>query len=243
MPPKTRGLAIHIGADVLTVPQHAHWPAVRSCRDTMERTSRLASAAGITQHRRLLGARATRAEVIDALRRAAAELDPRGHLLLAFAGHSDRERASEDAPPKVAWCLHDGTLPLAEVAALLAAIPPTALVTVIADTCYAAALSGFTIPATVALLAACGADQQILANPATGFAARLEQLVLRDGKPNPACTSYRWLNWQLRQDSPDVERPRVWTNSLSAWSQRPFHHPAGPQRPAGQPAGAGKGRP
>ena len=60
----------------------------------------------------------------------------------------------------------------------------------------------------------------------------LAELVLRDGKPNPGCTSYRWLNWQLRQDSPDVERPRVWTNRLSAWSQRPFHPPGGPQRPA-----------
>jgi tetratricopeptide (TPR) repeat protein len=71
------------------------------------------------------------------------------------------------------------------------------------------ALSSFTIPATVVLLAACGANQQVLANPAEGFAARLEQLVLPDGQPNPRCTSYRWLNWQLRQDSPDVERPGV----------------------------------
>lgn len=231
MPPDPPGLAFLIGADVLASPRHARWPAVRSCRDALERIGRLAAAAGITRQRQLLGVRASRAEVTGALRRAAAELDPDGHLLLAFTGHSDRERTDPDGPADIGWCLHDGTLPLAEVAALLAAVPPTALVTVIADTCYAAALSGFTVPATLVLLAACGANQEILANPATGFAARLEQLVLPGGQFNPHCTSYRWLNRQLREDSPDVERPRVWTNRLSAWSRRPFHPAKSPQRP------------
>jgi hypothetical protein len=222
MPAQAVGLAIHVGTDVLTSPQHALRPAVRSCRDAIERTSRLANAAGITRQRRLLGAHASRAEVTGALRRAAAELDPRGHLLLTFTGHSDRERADDHGPLDVAWCLYDGALPVAEVAALLAAVPPTALITVIADTWYAAALSGFTIPATVVLLAACGADQQILTSPASGFVARLEQLVLRHDRPNPFCTNYRWLNWQLRRASPEAERPRVWTNRPDAWSQAPF---------------------
>jgi hypothetical protein len=234
MPPDTPGLAIHIGADVLASPRHARWPAVRSCRDTLERTTRLAAAAGITRNHRLLGARASRAEVTGVLQRAATGLGPRGHLLLAFIGHSDRERTDPDRPPDIGWCLHDGTLPLAEVAALLAAVPPSALITVIADTCYAAALSGFTVPATMVLLAACGANQEILANPATGFAARLEQLVLPGGQANPRCTTYRWLNRQLREDSPDVELPRVWTNRLSAWSRRPFHPAGSPQLPIRQ---------
>jgi hypothetical protein len=226
MPADAPGLAVHIGADVLASPRHARWPAVRSCRDTLDRTTRLAAAAGITRQRQLLGARASRAEVTAALRRAAAELDPHGHLLLTFTGHSDRERTSPHEPPDIGWCLHDGALPLAEVAVLLAAVPPTALITVIADTCYAAALSAFTVPATMILLAACGANQEILANPEDTFAARLEQLVLPGGQPNPRCTTYRWLHRQLREDSPDVERPRVWTNRLPAWSQRPFQLPA-----------------
>jgi len=74
---------------------------------------------------------------------------PHGHLLVAFTGHSDREPTAPDKPPAIAWCLHDGPLPLAEVAALLSAVPPTALITVIADTCYAAALSGGVITAAV----------------------------------------------------------------------------------------------
>ena len=128
MPPDPRGLAIHIGADVLTGARYARWPVVRSCRDTVERTSRLAAAAGITRNDRLLGARASRAGISRALRQAAADMDPHGHLLVTFTGHSDRERTDPDGPPDIAWCLHDGALPLAEVAALLAAVPPTALV-------------------------------------------------------------------------------------------------------------------
>jgi hypothetical protein len=218
MPADPPGLAIHVGTG--------------SCRDTLERTSRLAAAAGITRQQTFLGAHASRAEVIGALRRGAADLDPRGHLLLAFTGHSDRGRGGLGRPPEVAWCLSDGALPLTEIAALLGTVVPTAFITVIADTCYAAALSRFTIPAIVVLLAACGADQEILARPASGFAARLEQLVLADGQPNPACTSYLWLNRQFRRDSPDVERPLVWTNRPFVWSQRPFRPISGPSRPA-----------
>jgi hypothetical protein len=203
MPPDPPGLAIHVGTG--------------DCRDTVERTSRLAAAAGITSQRMLLGAQADRAEVIGGLRRGAAGLDP----------------------PEIAWCLSDGTLPLTEVAALLGTVVPTAFITVMADTCYAAALSRFAFPATVVLLAACGADQEILAHPATGFATRLEQLVLADGQPNPACTSYLWLGRQFRRDSPDSERPLVWTNRPFVWSLRPFRPISGPSRPARPvPAGA-----
>ena len=230
MPPDPPGLAIHVGTG--------------DCRDVLERTSRLAAAAGITRQRTLPGVQAGRAEVIEGLRRGAAGLDPRGHLLLAFTGHSDRGRAGLGRPPEVAWCLFDGPLPLTEVAALLGTVPPSAFITVIADTCYAAALSRFAFAATVVLLAACGADQEILAYPATGFVARLEQLVLAGGQPNPACASYLWLNRQFRRDSPDVECPLVWTNRPFVWSQRPFRPISGPSRPPRPaPAGAVLARP
>jgi hypothetical protein len=200
------GLAVHVG--------------VR--RDALQRTTRLAAAAGITRQRQLLGAQASRAEVDYALRGAAAGLDPQGHLLLAFAGPSHQDSVGRDGPPGVSWRLADGLLPLAEVAALLAAVPRTALITVIADTSYAGALADFTIPTPVVLLAACGADQEIPADPGDGFAARLERLVLRHGQHNPACASYLWLNRQFRRDAPDGARPHVWTNRPSLWAQRPF---------------------
>lgn len=257
------GLAVHVG--------------VR--RDTLERTSRLAAAAGITRQRQLLGTRASRAELSRALRGAAAGLDPHGHLLLAFTGPSHRDSVGRDGPPgvlqlpggttpsgarAVSWRLADGLLPIAEVAALLAAVPRTALITVIADTSYAAALADFTVPTAVVLLAACGADEEI--GPGDGFGSRLERLVLRNGQPNPACVSYLWLNRQFRRDAPDEACPHVWTNRPSLWAERPFQRarttaarrsmpreprhalPATTARltlvgPAGQPAKPGRTRP
>jgi hypothetical protein len=231
MPAETSGRAIHIGADTLTDPRHAHLAALRSCRDTVTRFSRLAAASGITEQRVLAGVCATRARVRAALQRAATELDPRAQLLLTFTGHTDPDDHRADGSRDVAWCLYDGALRLAEVAALLAAVPPTARIIVVSDTCYAAALSRYSIRATVILVAACGASQQILARPATGFAARLEQLVMPGGRRNPQCTSYAWLDTQLGLDSPDVERPCVWTNATAARAERPF----APARYAVQP--------
>jgi len=49
------------------------------------------------------------------LGKAATGLDPHGHLLVAFTGHSDREPADPDEPPGIVWCVHGGTLPFAEV--------------------------------------------------------------------------------------------------------------------------------
>jgi hypothetical protein len=40
-------LAIHLGADALAGPGHAHLCVLRSCRDTQARMTRLAHAAGI----------------------------------------------------------------------------------------------------------------------------------------------------------------------------------------------------
>jgi hypothetical protein len=223
MPAEPPGLAIHIGADILTDPAHARWAPQLSCVDTIERASRLAVAAGITQQQALTGTRATREQVRHALRSAAAQMGHGGQLLLTFTGHSDSGATDSCGPGDVSWCLHDGTLRLAEVADALNTLPPASRVVVISDTCYAAALSRFPISATLALIAACEAHQQILARPATTFVARLEQLVLPRGQRNPHCTSYSWLDRRLRQDTPDVERPCVWASKASIWAERPFH--------------------
>jgi hypothetical protein len=216
------GLAIHVGADSLTDPRHAGFAPLPSSRDTIESASRLASAAGISRQHQLAGASATRERVSRALASATTELDPHGQLLLTFTGHSDRGEPDASGRREISWCLRDGTLGLAEVAALLRALPSTAMIVVVADTCYAAALSAFAMPAPLVLLAACGAGQQILARPAVTFTALLEQLVLPGGRPNPDCASYLWLDRRLRHDTPDVERPRVWASHAIAWTERPF---------------------
>ncbi|HEX6871237.1 MAG TPA: hypothetical protein VF163_09075, partial [Micromonosporaceae bacterium] len=51
---------------------------------------------------------------------------------------------------------------------------------------------------------------------------RMVDLVYPDGVRNPDCIDYRWLRAQLQHDTPDAERPEVWTNRLEAWLHRPF---------------------
>lgn len=215
------GIAVHIGADILTDPRHARWATLPSPSKTIERMRRLGWAAGITAQHALMGEQATRGLVRSTLEQAVTELAPHGQLMLTFTGHSDCVANTDDGHD-VGWCLYDGAFPLADIAAILQTLPSTTRVIVLADTCYAAALSLFTVHAELILIAACGPAQQVLARPTVGFTEQVEQLVLPNGTPNPECTSYAWLDAQLRFDTPDVERPCVWTNRAAAWTDRPF---------------------
>jgi len=179
--------------------------------------SRICAGAGIPAQRRLLGSAATRDRVRAAITGAAAAIDPHGLLVLTFAGHSERGEAG------VQWCLYDGGLPLHEVADMLTGVPASARIVVVNDTCYAAALATLVQPSlALVLLAACGADQLTLARPTSDFVVRLEQLVYPAGIRNPSCTTYTWLDQELRRDTPDAERPGVWTHHTDAWRHRPF---------------------
>jgi hypothetical protein len=214
---RATGLAVHVGADVLASPQHRDWPPVRSCRDTLARMTRLCASAGVDRQECLAGPHATLARVRSAIAGAAATLAPDGLLVLTFAGHSERARPGTEA----GWCLVDGTLTFAGLAAALAGAPPSACVIVVAATCYAAALARHPDwPCTVVLLAACDDYQIVLNSPRSEFIQRLEAAA--------GATDYTSLRDRLCHDTPDAERPRVWTNSQTAWSHRPFRPIASP---------------
>jgi hypothetical protein len=209
-------LAIHIGADALAWPGHAHLGGLPSCRDTLERLTRLTRAAGIQEQCCLAGTQATCAAVTETLTRGATALDHKGMLVVTFAGHTVRHH------DQTCWCLHDGESPLSEIAACFASATASAQVVVVADTCYGAALQRYAdLAATLILIAACGADQHTMIRRTSLFIGRLEQLTYSDGIWNAACTTYRWLHKRLRDQTPDVERPEVWTNRTAAWRQRP----------------------
>ena len=106
--------AIHIGADELAEPGHAHLCVLRSCRDTPARMTRLAHAAGIQEQHWLAGTQATRAAVAETLAHGATTLAPDGLLVVTFAGHTVRHH------DQTFWCLHDGEFQLGELAACLA---------------------------------------------------------------------------------------------------------------------------
>jgi hypothetical protein len=217
--------ALHIGADVLETPRRAVWPRLRSCRDSVERLTQLCTAAGITTQRRLLGIDATLGQVRAAIAEQAAHTRPGGLFVLTFSGHSERAVPGEHDG---GWCLRDGTLQHTDTADILLAAPPSAHLLVIADTCYAASFATVLtrLPATTVLLAACAANQGILDYPVSMFVTALQRLTFPDGMANPANTSYAWLRQQLRNDTPDVERPDICTNRPHAWHWRPFQRAA-----------------
>lgn len=209
--------AIHIGADELAWPDHAHLCRLRSCRDTLARMTRLAHAAGIREQHWLAGTQATCATVAETLAHGATVLAPEGLLVVTFSGHTVRHH------DQTFWCLHDGEFPLGALAACLAGAAASAQIVVVADTCYGAALRRYTtLAATLVLIAACGEDQHTLNRPTSEFMVRLEELTYAGGSRNAACTTYRWLHEQLQRNTPDVERPEVWANRAAAWLHRPF---------------------
>ena len=216
-----RSAAVHIGADDLRHPRHAAWARPLSCRDTVERLSRLCQAVGVRTQQALLGPDATTGRVRAAIAAAAAAMGPGGLLVLTFSGHSERPVPGENDG---GWCLHDAALRHAETAALLATTPKSARVVVIAETCYAAACAAtFTgVPATTVVLAACAENQATLNYQHSAFVRKLEWLTYPGGRPNPHCRSYAWLRQALRQDTPDVERPDIRANHPAAMRHRPF---------------------
>lgn len=117
-------------------------------------------------------------------------------LLVAFTGYSDRGTGRPGRAVRHRVVRARRNAPARRGAALLSVVPPTALITVIADTCYAVALPGFTFPATVVLLAACGANQQVLVRrrpgPGCGVTSRVRQVSFM---------------WRLRRPFPGQARP------------------------------------
>ena len=129
--------------------------------------TRLARAAGIQEQRWLAGTQATCAAVAETIARGATALAPDGLLVVTFSGHT------EWTHDQTFWCLHDGELPLGEMAACLAAAA-SARIVVVADTCNGVALRRYAdLAATLVLIAACGEDQYTMNRLTSEFIVRL----------------------------------------------------------------------
>jgi general stress protein CsbA len=214
---RVQARAIHIGADALAWPGHAHMSVLRGCRDTLTRMMRLARAAGIQEQRCLAGTQATCAAVAETIACEATALAPDGLLVVTFSGHTEWKH------DQTFWCLHDGEIPLGEMAACLAGAAASACIVVVADTCNGVALRRYAdLAATLVLIAACGDDQYTMNYTTSEFIVRLEELTFPGGIRHAECTTYRWLHEQLQHDTPDVERPEIWTNRAAAWLHCPF---------------------
>lgn len=205
----TAALAVHVGADLAFVDGVQRWPRSVAALDTVRRAEAICSRAGIaTQHVRT-GPAATRAALRQLLRDAATTLADDGLLVLTFSGHTVRG----DGPLATSrWCLYDGGVPLAELAAALAHLPATARLVIVCDSCHALAIAHcLTGPQRIVVIAGCGDDQTMLARRRSEFVVRLEDLL---AEPTLSLADV-WRS--LARDTPDCERPAVWTNTDAWW--------------------------
>jgi len=227
-------VAVHIGVALPVGARYARWARLPSAGDTVRRLTRLCAAARIPTQHRLLDALATVSRVRTVLAACAAATGPDGLLVLTFSGHGERPVPGEHHG---GWFLHDGVIRHADTVELLASAHPSAHIVVIADTCHAAAFAEVcaAVPATVVLLAACGAEQTTLNHPVSEFVSALVQHTLPEGGIEPRRRSYADLARLLRAEAPDVERPEVYANRPDALRQRPFRLGAAPAIPAGPP--------
>jgi len=217
----TSVVAIHVGADLLSNPEHAGWQAPRFCGDTVTRLSRLCRDAGVRHQHLLQGAQASLGVVRETIAHHAGRTQPGGLLIISFSGHSARPVPGSHVG---GWALGDGVLYHDQTARMLAAVPPQARIVVLTVSCYAAAFAGVLpgLAASTVLVAACGTSQAIVNWPVSEFVTTLERLTFPGGTPNADCVSYNWLCRELRRDTPDTERPEILASHPAALQHRPF---------------------
>jgi hypothetical protein len=209
-------LAIHICADVASAGPDRRWPPSMAAADTVQRTARICAHAGIVEQHTLAGEQATMAAVRAALQQASERLAPDGVLVMTFSGHTVRG----DGPIGTArWCLFDGGLELSEIARHLAVLHESCRIVLICDTCYAAAIAQVLVGAQqVLVLASCSDEQTMIDRRASEFVVRLEAFLCATRDHG----SVDELRARLEDDTPDCERPAVWTNTAAWWSARPL---------------------
>lgn len=211
MPSTLRALAIHVCADTASAGPERQWPRSHAAADTIERAVRICAELGIEDQIVIAGELATAAALLGALSDAAEALTDDGLLVLTFSGHTVRG----DGPIEAArWCLFDDGVALSQIAGELARLPGDGRVIVICDSCYAAAIAcTLTGSQPVLVLASCGEDQTMVDRRQSEFVVRLEQFVAS----HPGRGTLAELREALEADTPDCERPVVWTNAEDRW--------------------------
>jgi hypothetical protein len=209
-------LAIHICADVASAGPDRQWPYSIAAPDTVRRIARICEHAGIVEQHTLASEQATTAAVRAALLHATERLASGGVLVVTFSGHTKRG----DGPIGTArWCLFDDGLELSEIARHLALLPETSRIVLICDTCYAAAIAQVLVGAQqVLVVASCSDEQTMIQRRVSEFVVRLEDFICATRGHG----SVDDLRARLEHDTPDCERPAVWTNTASWWSARPL---------------------
>jgi hypothetical protein len=168
--------------------------------------TRICRELGIVEQHVLTGERATARALLETLRAVGCVVAGGGLIVVTFAGHTERG----DGPIETArWCTADGGVELSQIAQHLAQLPPAARVLLICDTCYAAAIAEVLIGVQpVVVVASCSAKQTMIDRLTSELVVRLEEFVCVHGRRG----SLAALRAMLDADTPDCERPVVWSN-------------------------------
>lgn len=207
---RLRALALHVCADVATTGLQRTYPPSVAAPDTIRRAAAIARHLGIIDQRTLAGEQATAAALRGELHRAALTLAPDGLLFLTFSGHTER---GEGPIETARWCLVGGGVELGTIAGDLAGFPASTRLVILCDTCYAAAITSTLVGDQGAVVVgSCAEEQTMLERRSSEFMVRLEQLMC-----SRAQVSLDELRAVLESDTPDCERPFVWTNEEGRW--------------------------
>ncbi|HEX2689016.1 MAG TPA: caspase family protein [Kofleriaceae bacterium] len=131
-------ISLHLGLNAVDANVYRGWSGpLRGCENDAHAMQAIADAQGFTS-RLLLGADATRPNLLAAMDRAAADLAAGDLLLLTYSGHgASRPDHNGDEPDRrdEAWCLHDGLLLDDEIHHRLCAFAAGVRVLVVSDSC------------------------------------------------------------------------------------------------------------
>jgi hypothetical protein len=148
-----RGLSLHVGLNSVDPKHYAGWRGdLVACEFDAKDMAALAKTQKI-KPTVLLTKRATRANVLRALRAAARTLDKGDLLFLTYSGHGGQmPDVSADEPDKKdeTWCLYDGELIDDEVFNELTKFKDGVRIIVLSDSCHSGSVVRARVPETVA---------------------------------------------------------------------------------------------
>ena len=139
-----QAISIHLGLNAVDAGVYRGWSGpLRGCENDARAMQAIADARGFTS-RLLLRADATRANLLAAMDRAAADLAADDLLLLTYSGHgASLPDLDGDEPDQrdEAWCLYDGLLLDDEIHHRLCGFAAGVRVLVVSDSCFSGSVT------------------------------------------------------------------------------------------------------
>lgn len=150
---RSKGISLHIGLNSVDPVHYGGWSGdLLACEFDARDMASLAAAHGMTSTV-LLTNRATRANVLEAIRAAARELQSGDLLFLTYSGHGGQMpdvSADEDDKKDETWCLYDGELIDDEVYVEFTRFAEGVRIFVLSDSCHSGTVVRARVPETIA---------------------------------------------------------------------------------------------